>query len=88
MRKRVVSRTIAVNEVTALVVKGDDTVDEVFEIGGNFRSNKQLITALNKICDDGEVVYVRDVKRVEKKYAMDEADFIAHATEVKEGGEE
>ena len=83
MRERKVTRTIKTTEVKALcVINGiDELKEEEFTLTGHYKTDEEIIKALEKQTEGFKFIRVISSEAVSKLYKMTEADFVKYAVE-------
>ena len=83
MRKPMITRTITSTRVRALCVnpQSAETFEEEFLLIGKIADKDKVLKRASKLLntENCTIVAIRDIKEVNERYGMDEADFIAGA---------
>jgi hypothetical protein len=83
MRKPMITRTIISTRLMALCVNPQtaETFEKEFVLTGNITDKDKVLKRVSKIynTESCTIVAIRDIKKVNALYGMDEADFIAGA---------
>lgn len=83
MRKPMITRTIISTQVRALCVNPQtaETFEQVFTLTGKIADKDKVLKRVSKWynTEDCTIVAIRELKKVNELYGMDEADFIKGA---------